>query len=100
MHYTKQFLDYLGTQEEAVITFNPSDMFLAVHSDASYLSKPKAYSRAGGNYFLSNNTQLPANNDAILNIAHVIKNVMSLATEAELAAIHHGKRGCIHAIHF
>jgi hypothetical protein len=63
-------------------------MFLAVHSNASYLSKPKARSRAGGHFFLSSNTQLPAKNGAILNIAHVIKNVMSSATEVELAALY------------
>jgi hypothetical protein len=63
-------------------------MILAVHSDASYLSKPKAHSRAGGHFFLSTNTQLLENNGAILNIAHIIKNVMSLVTEAELAALY------------
>jgi len=33
---TYQLLDYLGTQEEAVLTFNASEMILAAHSDASY----------------------------------------------------------------
>ena len=45
-------------------------------------------SRAGGHFFLLSNTQIPANNGAILNIAHIIKNVMSLAAEAELAALY------------
>jgi hypothetical protein len=63
-------------------------MILAVHSDASYLSKPKVRSRAGGHFFLSSDTQLPENNGAILNIAHIIKNVMSSATEADLAALY------------
>ena len=36
-----QFMDYVATQEEAVLTFNASNMILAVHSDASYLSEPK-----------------------------------------------------------
>ena len=62
-------------------------MILAVHSDASYLSEPKARSRAGGHFFLSNNAEMPPNNGAILNLAHVIKNVMASATEAELAAL-------------
>ena len=77
MRKATQLLDYLGTQEEAVITFNASNMILAVPSDASYLSEPKARSRAGGHFFLSNDTQIPANNGAILNIAHIIKNVMT-----------------------
>jgi hypothetical protein len=83
-----QLLDYLGTHEEAILTYNASNMILAVHSNASYLSKPKARSRAGGHFYLSSNTQLPANNGAILNIAHIIQNVMSSATEAELAALY------------
>ena len=88
MEQTKQLLDYLATQDEAVLTFNASDMKLAVHSDASYLSEPKARSRAGGHFFLSNNADVPPNNGAILNIAHIIKHVMSSATEAELAALY------------
>ena len=63
-------------------------MVLAVHSDASYLSEPKARSRAGGHFFLSTNSIIPPNNGAILNIAHIIKHVMSSATEAELAALY------------
>ena len=82
---TMQLLDYLGTQEEAVLMFNASDMALAVHSDAIYLSKPKSRCRAGGHFFLSSNTQILENNGAILNIAHIIKKVMSSAMEAEPA---------------
>jgi len=88
MKQAKQLLDYLASQEEAVITYNSSDMVLGVHSDASYLSEPKARSRAGGHFFLSNNSNIPTNNGAILNIAHIIKHVMTSATEAELAALY------------
>jgi hypothetical protein len=51
MRHTQQLLDYLATQEDAVLTYNASNMMLAVHSDASYLSKPKAQSRAEGHFF-------------------------------------------------
>ena len=44
MKQTRQLLDYLATQEDAVLTYNASDMKLAAHSDASYLSVPKARS--------------------------------------------------------
>ncbi len=44
MQQTLQLLDYLATQEEAVLSYHASDMVLAVHSDASYLSAPKARS--------------------------------------------------------
>jgi hypothetical protein len=88
LQQTKQLLDYLATQEEAVLTYNASKMRLAVHSNASYLSEPKARSRAGGHFFLSNNAKVPPKNGAVLNIAQVIKHVMSSATEAELVALY------------
>ena len=88
MKQTTQLLDYLATQEDAVLTYQASDMKLAVHSDASYLSEPKARSRAGGHFFLSNGADIPPNNGAVLNIAHIIKHVMSSATEAKLAALY------------
>ena len=88
MQQTQQLLDYIATQEESVLTFNASDMKLAAHSDASYLSKPKARSRAGGNFFLSSDSNIPQHNGTVLKIAHIIKHVMSLATEAELAALY------------
>ena len=71
-----------------MLTYHASDMKLAAHSDASYLSEPKARSRAGGHFFLSSDTQAPANNGAVLNIAHIIKHVMTSATEAELVALY------------
>ncbi len=42
MQQTLQLLDYLAMQEDAVLSYRASNMVLAVHSDASYLSKPKA----------------------------------------------------------
>jgi hypothetical protein len=86
MQQTLQLLDNLATQEDAVLSYHASDMVLAIHGDTSYLSKPKAQSRAGGHFFLSRDTTVPPNNGAILNIAHIIKNVMLSATETELLA--------------
>ena len=40
----KQFLDYAATHQDAILTYKASDMVLVVHSDASYLSEPKAHS--------------------------------------------------------
>ena len=51
-------------------------------------SKPKAWSRAGGHFFLSNKATIPKNNSAILNIAHIRKHVMTPVTESELAALY------------
>ena len=77
MQQTLQLINYLAMQEEAVLSYHASDMVLAVHSNSSYLSKPKARSKANGHFFLSNNTTVPPNNGAVLKIAHIIKNVMS-----------------------
>jgi hypothetical protein len=78
----------LATQEDVVLTYNASDMILAVHSNASYLSEPKAQSRVGGHFFLSSDMPIPPNNGAVLNIAHIIKHIMSSATEVELVGLY------------
>jgi hypothetical protein len=83
----RQFLDYCASQEEAVITYHASDMTLAVHSDAGHLNERGARSQAGGHFFLSHDVPNPPNNEAILNIAQIIKAVMSSAAEAELGAL-------------
>jgi hypothetical protein len=76
MKQTRQLLDYIASQEDAVITYQASDMILAVHSDTSYLSEPKARSHAGGHFFLSTSADISPNNGAILNLAYIIKHVM------------------------
>jgi hypothetical protein len=48
MKQVNQFLDYMWTHPDAIIRYHASDMILNIHSDASYLSAPKACSRAGG----------------------------------------------------
>ena len=90
MKKIKQFLDYASTQEEAVLTYHASDMILAIHSDASCLSEAKARSRAGGHFFMSNNNDDPPhpNNGAVLNIAQIIRAVMTSACEAEIGAMY------------
>jgi hypothetical protein len=82
-----QFLDYKASQEEAIITYHASDMKLAIHSDASYLSEPKACSQARGHIFMAGTEEIPINNGAVLNILQIIKTVMSSAAEAELGAL-------------
>ncbi len=88
MRQTLQLLNHLATQEDAMLSYHASNMVLALHSNTCYLSKPKPRSRARGHFFLSNDTTIPPNNGAVLNIAHIIKNVMSLATKTELAGLY------------
>jgi hypothetical protein len=53
MNKVKQYLDYVASQEDAVITYRKSDMQLAGHSDAGYLNAKNTRSRAGGHFYLS-----------------------------------------------
>jgi hypothetical protein len=48
----EQLLDYLHTHPDAVIRYHASDMILNIHSDASYLSEPRARTRRAGYYVL------------------------------------------------
>ncbi len=86
MALCKQFLDYMASQDKAVLTYKASDMVLAIHSNTSYLSKPKACSRVGGHMFMAGREDVPTNNRAILNILQIIRAVVSFAVEAELGA--------------
>jgi hypothetical protein len=59
-------------QEDAILTYRASNMILAIHSNASYLSKPKSHSRAGGHMFMAGKGNIPFNNGAVLNILQII----------------------------
>ena len=83
----KHFMDYCATHPDAVVRFMASDMILALHSDASYLSEPGAKSRAGGHFYLKNKTDRDTNNGAVLALSKIIKHVMTSASEAEIAAL-------------
>jgi len=91
----KWLLDYAATNPNAILTYKKSDMVLAVHSDASYLSEPSARSRVGGHFFCSTNAKDPPNNGAVLNISKILKAVMSSAAEAELGALYINAREAI-----
>ena len=46
----KQLLHYVVTHPDATLAYHASDMVLAGHSDALYLSETKSRSRAGGHF--------------------------------------------------
>ena len=83
-----QVLDYVASQEEAILTYSRSQMTLATRSDAGYLNKPEAWNWDGDNFFMLNNTVFPPNNGTILTISQIIKNAMSSAAEAKLGALY------------
>jgi hypothetical protein len=51
-------LNYAATHSDANIRYSASDMILHVHSDASYLSEPKARSRVGGHFYLRHHARV------------------------------------------
>jgi hypothetical protein len=84
----RKFFDYAATHLDAIVTYHASNMVLAGHSNASYLSESKARGRAGGHFFMSTDMAQPPNNGAVLTIAQIIQAVMTSAAEAEIGAIY------------
>jgi hypothetical protein len=100
-----QLLNYAAAHPNATVRYTASDMYLHIHSDASYLSEAKARSRAGGTFFLSSrppdpsatpdpDATPPTHNGAIHTISSIMRNVMASATEAELGAVFHNASDC------
>ena len=90
MQRVNTFLDYMATNPEAKIRYYASDMVLNVHSNASYLTAPKARRRAGGHFFLSSipKDRCPIRlNGAILTQCCILKCVAASAAEAELGSL-------------
>ena len=86
----EHLMNYCATFPDAVLTFHASDMILHIHSDASFLSEPKAKSRGGGFYFLSSNSNPPTDapkNAPFYCFCQILKNVLASAAEAELSAL-------------
>jgi len=82
-----QLLNYAATHPDAILRFNASQMILNIHSDASYLSESKARSRAGGFFYLSNNSDSPPINGAIHVHNSIMRSILASATEAEVGAL-------------
>jgi hypothetical protein len=82
-----QLLDYVATYPSDGTTYRASNMILAAHSDASFLSESKSRSRAGASIFLTENDPIPRLNGPVLTISQIVKFVMASAAEAELSAL-------------
>jgi hypothetical protein len=83
-------LDYCITHPEFSIRYFASNMQLKIHSDASYLSEPKAKSILGGYFNLGNKTNSPKkllSNGPLLCHTTVIKHVVLYVAEAEFGAL-------------
>ena len=62
MDKAKYFLDYAASHPDSILSYSASYMVLVAHSNESYLTKPKARSRASGHLFMSNKVANPSNN--------------------------------------
>ena len=101
-----QLLNCAATHPEAKARFHRSDVISHVHSDGSYLSVSKAPSRIGGYFFLSNSATKPedAKHNGAMHVASTtLKNVMTSATETEIAAAFNNAKDSVplrHALKF
>ncbi len=85
-----QLLDYVATHPNAGICYLASHMIFVVHTNASYLSKHNGCSRALAHFYLMNKGDKEFNNSTILNLASIIKYVMSLVLKGKLVALYYG----------
>jgi hypothetical protein len=101
-----QLLNYAASHPNAVLRYVASDMYLHVHSDASYLSETKARSRYGGYFFLSDRPQDPSkapgpndppptHNGVLLAVTQVLREVVSAASEAECGGLFHNGKDAV-----
>ncbi len=94
MELCKHFLDYMATQEEAILTYRTSAMVPAIHSNASYLSKPKSCSRTGGHMFKAKKDDIPFNNGSILNILQNNPSINVIRSEGRIGCPIHQCKNC------
>jgi hypothetical protein len=84
---TDQLLDYLATHPDTIIRYHASYMILHIHIDASYLSVSHARSRLVVLFFCSDTPPKEDNlNGSILNMASVIKSLVTSSAESEEGA--------------
>ena len=85
-----KLLNYLATHPEAKVRFHASDMVLNIHSDASYLSEPRARNRLAGYFFLGSKPRkgepIKMNGNIFVSCG-ILKIVVTSAAEAELGAL-------------
>ena len=88
----QQFLDYCASHPNGSVRYHASDMILKLHSDSSYLNAVGARSRQGGHLYLGNKSKPDILNGAVLNLAAIMKMVLSSAAKAEFGALFHNTK--------
>jgi hypothetical protein len=102
-----QLFNYCAMNPHTKAHFIASDMILHVHSNASFLSAPKAWSCFAGYHFLShrpcnpsilpNSNEPPPPHNGTINVpCQIMHKVLSSAAEAKLAGMYYnGKEACL-----
>ena len=88
----QQFLDYCTSHPDGSIRYHASDMILKLHSDSSYLNAVGARSHQGGHLYLGNKSEPDILNGAVLNLATIMKMVLSSTAEAKFGALFHNTK--------
>ena len=86
------FLDYCASHPDGSICYHASDMILKLHSDSSYLNAVGARSRQGGHLYLGNKSDPDILNVVVLNLAAIMKMVLSSTAKAEFGALFHNTK--------
>ena len=88
----QQFLDYCASHPDGSICYHASDMILKLHSNSSYLNAVGARSRQGGHLYLGIKSDPDILNGAVLNLAAIMKMVLSSTAKAEFGALFHNTK--------
>ena len=82
-----RLLSYCARYPSNTLVFRACDMRLFIQSDASYLSRPKSRSVAGGIFYLGNTNDPTHINGACHTVSTIIPVVVASVAEAEYAAL-------------
>ena len=91
-HACQQFLDYCASHPDGSILYQASDMILKLYSNSSYLNAVGARGRQGGHLYLGNKSNNDILNGAVLNLAAIMKMVLSSAAETEFGVLFHNTK--------
>ena len=88
----QQFLDYCASHPDGSIHYHARNMILKLHCHSSYLNAVGARSHQGDHLYLGNKSEPDILNGAVLNLAAIMKMVLSSAAEAEFGALFHNTK--------
>ena len=82
-----QLFVYCATNPNLIIRFTRSEIIIRIHSDTSYLSITKAWSRATGFFYVSDDSETPPLNGTIYVVCTILKNDMAFAAKLETGVV-------------